>query len=107
MAVTIRLARHGRHKKPFYRIVVSDAEARRDGRYLELVGTYNTLTDPSALVLDEDRVKYWVGVGAHPSDTVSQLIERKMPGYLGDIEQKRVEKVRSRRAKRKSRAKKA
>lgn len=107
MAVTIRLARHGRHKRPYYRIVVADSEMRRDGRFLELVGSFNTLTDPATLNLKEDRVKYWIGVGAYPSDTVSQLIEQKLPGYLGELENKRREKIRSQRAKRKARVKAA
>ena len=107
MSVKIRLARHGRKGLPFYRIVVQDNDAPRDGRFLDLVGTYTTVTDPSTLELKEDRVKYWIGVGAKPSDTVSQLIERKLPGYLSDLETKRLAKIRSSRAKRKARAKKA
>lgn len=105
MAVTIRLARHGRHKLPFYRIVAADADMPRDGRFLELVGTYNPLTNPPAISLKEDRVKYWIGVGAKTSDTVSQIIEKHIPGYLSDLEKSRLERVRSRRAARKARAK--
>jgi small subunit ribosomal protein S16 len=105
MAVKIRLARHGRHKLPYYRVVVADSEMRRDGRYLELVGSLNPLTQPSTISLKEDRIKYWVGVGAIPTDTVAQMIEKKIPGYLKDIEKSRSEKIRSARAKRKARAK--
>ena len=105
MAVTIRLARHGRHKLPYYRIVAADKESPRDGRFLEQVGTFNPLSDPSAIEFKEDRVKYWLGVGARPSDTVSQMIEKKMPGLLNDLEKKQSDKIRSRRAARKSRNK--
>lgn len=105
MAVRIRLARHGRKKKPYYRVVAADSASRRDGRYLELLGTLNPLTNPPELVLKEERIRHWVGLGAKPSDTASQLIEKVLPGYLGEIEEKRKERIRSRRAKRKARAK--
>ena len=104
--VVIRLARHGKHKAPFYRIVVADHEMKRDGRHLEVIGTFNPMTDPSALTLNEDRVKYWVGVGAKPSDTVTRLIERTTPGYLGGIEKAQRTKIISKRTARKARAKK-
>jgi len=103
--VVIRLARHGKHKAPFYRIVVADHEMKRDGRHLEVLGTYNTMTDPSALTLKEDRVKYWVGVGAKPSDTVSSLINRVIPGYLAELDKSQKAKIVSVRAKRKARIK--
>ena len=104
MSVVIRLTRKGRHKKPFYRIVVADKEMPRDGRFLEQVGTINTLASEPIVKLLEDRVKYWVGVGAKPSDTVSQIIDKQIPGYLSEIEEKRLAKIRSRRAARKARA---
>ncbi len=103
--VVIRLARHGKHKAPFYRIVVADHEMKRDGRHLEVVGTYNTMTEPSALVLKEERVKHWLGVGAKPSDTVASLINRVIPGYLEGIEKAQRSKIQSTRSKRKARAK--
>lgn len=105
MAVTIRLARHGRKKLPFYRIVAADKQMRRDGRFLELLGTVNPGSDPWTISLKEDRVKYWIGVGAYPSDTVSDILEKKIPGLLTDLEKTRTEKIRSRRAKRKARTK--
>ena len=105
MSVVIRLSRHGRKNHPFYRIVVADKAMRRDGRYLELVGTYDTLSKPVALTLKEDRIKHWIGFGAQPSDTVSQLIEQKIPGYLGELEKGRLTKIRSSRSKRKARLK--
>jgi len=103
--VVIRLARHGKHKAPFYRIVVADHEMRRDGRHLEVVGTYNSMTNPAALTLKEERVKHWLSVGAKPSDTVGQLINRVIPGYVEEIEKAQRAKIVSRRAKRKARAK--
>ncbi len=77
MSVKIRLARHGAKKRPFYRIVVADNESPRDGRFLEIVGTYNPLPDPAEVSLKEDRVKYWVGQGAIPSDTVRNLCKQQ------------------------------
>ena len=104
MAVVIRLARFGRRKRPFYRIVVADKEMPRDGRFLELVGTRDPLIDPPKITLKEDRIKYWLDLGAQPSDTVADVIEKIMPGYLKGIEDLRVQKIRSIRAKRKARS---
>ncbi|MDO5334848.1 MAG: 30S ribosomal protein S16 [Coriobacteriia bacterium] len=75
MAVKIRLARHGAKKAPYYRIVVADSRARRDGRYIEQVGTYNPCTDPAAVKLDMEKVNAWVKNGAQPTDTVARLIK--------------------------------
>ena len=77
MGVRIRLARHGAKKRPFYRIVVADQESRRDGRFLEIVGTYNPLTEPATVNLKQDRVDYWLGEGAIPTDTVRSLLKRE------------------------------
>jgi small subunit ribosomal protein S16 len=77
MAVKIRLARHGAKKRPFYRIVVADSESPRDGRFLEIVGTYDPLPDPVKLTLKEERVKYWMDQGAKPSDTVRTLMKQQ------------------------------
>jgi small subunit ribosomal protein S16 len=77
MAVKIRLARHGAKKKPFYRIVVADGEAPRDGRFMEIVGTYNPLIDPVEISVKADRVKYWVGQGAILTDTVKSLFKKQ------------------------------
>ena len=74
MAVKIRLKRMGAKKKPFYRIVVADAHMPRDGRFLEEIGTYDPLQNPSKLVLKEERVSYWMEKGAQPSDTVKRLL---------------------------------
>jgi len=77
MAVKIRLARHGVKKRPFYRIVVADSECPRDGRYLEIVGTYNPLPDPVEVSLKEERIKYWMDQGAIPTNTVKSLLNKE------------------------------
>jgi small subunit ribosomal protein S16 len=77
MAVRIRLARHGAKKRPFYRIVVADGESPRDGRFLEILGTYDPVQDPAKVTLKEDRVKFWMGQGATPSDTVRSLLKKQ------------------------------
>jgi small subunit ribosomal protein S16 len=77
MAVKIRLARHGATKRPFYRIVVADSECKRDGRYLENVGTYNPLKDPAEVTLKTERVQYWLQQGAIPTDTVKTLLKKE------------------------------
>lgn len=76
MPVRIRLARHGRKKKPFYWIVAAHSEAPRDGRFLEKLGTYNPLTDPAEIVIQWDRLQYWLSHGAEPTDTVRSLIRK-------------------------------
>ena len=77
MSVKIRLARHGAKKRPFYRIVVADIESRRDGRFLEIVGTYNPLPDPAEVSLKNERLKYWMEQGAKPTDTVKNLLKKE------------------------------
>jgi len=106
MSVVIRLARHGRKKMPFYRMVVADRDMPRDGRYLELVGTLNPLTNPETVSMKEERIKHWIEQGAQPSDTVAQVIKRNIPGFLEEKETKRLDRKRALRAKRKARAKK-
>jgi small subunit ribosomal protein S16 len=77
LSVKIRLTRFGRKKRPFYRIVVTDTRSPRDGRYLECLGTYEALTNPSAVKVEESRVNYWLDKGAVPSDTVRSLLKHK------------------------------
>ncbi len=77
MSVKIRLARHGAKKRPFYRIVVADNESPRDGRYLENVGTYSPLKEPAEVYVKEERIRYWMGQGAIPSDTVKSLLKKE------------------------------
>ena len=77
MAVRIRLARHGAKKRPFYRIVVADNDSPRDGRFLEKVGTYNPLRDPAEVVVQQERIDYWLAQGAVPTDTVRNLLKKE------------------------------
>ncbi len=74
--VKIRLTRLGAHKRPFYRIVVADSRARRDGPFIEILGTYDPLKDPSEIKLDLEKTKQWVERGAQPTDTVKRLMQR-------------------------------
>lgn len=76
MSVKIRLARHGAKKKPFYRIVIAEGECRRDGRFLEIVGTYNPLQETSPVSVKEERLKHWAEQGATPTDTVRTLLKK-------------------------------
>jgi len=76
MAVKIRLARGGRKKRPFYRIVVASSEAPRDGRFIERIGTYNPLPQVAEVQLDKERLQYWIGQGAKPTDTVANIIKK-------------------------------
>ncbi|MCW0952709.1 30S ribosomal protein S16 [Weissella ceti] len=73
MATKIRLKRMGSKKRPFYRVVVADSRAPRDGRFIETVGTYNPLTQPAEVKFDEEVVLSWLSKGAQPSDTVKNL----------------------------------
>ncbi len=77
MAVKIRLARLGGKSRPFYRIVVADSEFPRNGRFLEIVGSYDPRKDPAEVVLKEERVANWLSKGAIPTLTVSQLLAKK------------------------------
>lgn len=81
MSVKIRLTRMGRAHRPFYRIVVADARAPRDGRYIECLGTYNPVLDPPDVQIDEDRASYWLDQGAIPSDTVNSLLRNRGFNY--------------------------
>jgi small subunit ribosomal protein S16 len=74
VSVKIRLSRRGRHKRPFYRIVIADERSPRDGRFLEVVGTYDPLQNPGSTSLKTDRVKHWLGRGAQATTTVKRLL---------------------------------
>lgn len=85
MAVRIRLARGGAKKRPFYRIVAADARSPRDGRFLERLGSYNPLLkseDDNRIVLNEERIRYWLGQGAQVSDRVARFLDKAgiLPG---------------------------
>jgi len=75
MSLKIRLSRGGAKKRPFYRVVVADSRSPRDGRFIERIGSYNPMLqkdDPQRFVIDEERAKHWLGVGAQPSDRVAR-----------------------------------
>ena len=86
-------------------MVAADKAMRRDGRFLELLGTYDPLTNPATVKLDLERVKYWIGVGAETSDSAASIIDTQLPGYLGELTKKQEAKIVSRRRARKQRAK--
>jgi small subunit ribosomal protein S16 len=78
MAIALRLSRGGAKKRPYYRIVAADTRSPRDGKYLEQIGTYNPLLakdNPERVKLNEDRARYWLGVGAQPSDRVHRFLD--------------------------------
>jgi small subunit ribosomal protein S16 len=72
--LTIRLSRIGKKKRPFYRVIVTEKTRPRNGRFVEIVGTYDPLKKPAVIELKQERVDYWIGKGAQPSDTVRSLI---------------------------------
>lgn len=79
MAISLRLSRGGSKKRPYYRVVVADSRSPRDGKYLEQVGTYNPLLakdDENRVRLTEDRIRYWLGVGAQPTDRVARMLDK-------------------------------
>lgn len=77
MSVKIRLQRHGKKGKPFYHIVVADARARRDGRFIEKLGTYNPITNPATIELNVDSAVKWLNNGAQPTDTAKAILSYK------------------------------
>lgn len=105
MAVVLRLARLGKHKSPAYRVVATDKQNKRDGRFLEVLGTYNPLSNPARVTLKEDLIKKWLGLGAKPTDVVRSLIKKTMPGVVEAREEHKLKKTQDARKKRKQRAK--
>ncbi len=93
MAVKIKLARFGKIREPFYRVVVSDARTRRGGRAIEAIGKYHPKLEPSVIEIDSERVQYWLGVGAQPTDSVMSLLKvtgdwqkfKGLPGAEGTL----------------------
>ena len=77
MAVKLRLIRMGAKKAPFYRIVAADSRATRDGRFIEMLGTYNPCTNPAQVTIKEEEVLKWLNNGAQPSDTVKNLLSKQ------------------------------
>jgi small subunit ribosomal protein S16 len=76
MAVSIRLTRRGKKKKPFYRIVAADSQRSRDGKFLEILGTYDPMQEPAVVSIKEDKMQYWLDQGAIASDTVKSIIAK-------------------------------
>jgi small subunit ribosomal protein S16 len=76
MAVKMRLARAGAKKKPFYQIVIADERCKRDGRFIENVGTYDPNQNPAAVKLEEEKALGWLGQGVQPTDTVKQILKK-------------------------------
>ena len=76
MAVKMRLTRIGKKKAPFYRVVIADARAPRDGRFVEEIGYYNPLTEPAEIKIDAEKAKQWIKNGAQPTDTVKALLKK-------------------------------
>ena len=83
MSVRVRLTRVGSNKNPIWRVVVADQRSPRDGRFIETIGHYNPQTNPSTIVLDEERFKHWVSRGAQPTNTVKQLVKAHAKGVAG------------------------
>jgi small subunit ribosomal protein S16 len=103
VAVTLKLARHGAKGKPYFRIVASEKGAKRDGRFIEVVGTYQPLFNPAKVTLKEDRVRRWIESGALATQKVAALVEKQIPGLISKrIEHKRA-KIQARRKARKAR----
>ncbi|HWX25796.1 MAG TPA: 30S ribosomal protein S16 [Vicinamibacteria bacterium] len=75
--LSIRLRRTGTTKRPYYRVVVADSRAWRDGRFVEVLGHYDPRTSPAVVKIDAERAQYWIGKGARPSDTVRSLLKTK------------------------------
>jgi small subunit ribosomal protein S16 len=76
MAVKIRLKRMGAKKSPFYRVVVADSRAPRDGKFIEEIGYYNPITNPAEVKIDAEKAKKWLSTGAQPTDTVKALLKK-------------------------------
>ena len=77
MAVKLRLTRVGSKKNPIYRVVAADSRAKRDGKFIEIVGRYNPRTEPSTIEFDEEKVRDWLGKGVQPTDAVARLLKAK------------------------------
>jgi len=98
LAVKIRLARHGAKKAPFYRVVVADGRARRDGRFIEIVGRYNPRTVPSFVELDLEKIDAWIAKGAQPTEAAGKLIaiargDKTVPEAAEKLSKKAVQKA--------------
>ena len=91
--VRIRLRRMGKKGQPSYRVVVADSESPRDGRFIEIIGSYNPRTDPPTIEIEQERAQYWLSVGAQPSDPVVRLLRKVGVLSGGEVEAAVVEPV--------------
>lgn len=91
MAVKLRLKRMGAKQRPFYRIVAADARSPRDGRFLEVVGTYNPITNPAETKIDEEKAMYWLNNGAIPTETVRNILSKE--GIMKKFAESKTKKV--------------
>lgn len=103
MAVRIRLARYGRKKKPFYRVVAQDSQCPRDGKFLEILGTFDPLKETENLNLREERIKHWIDTGALPTQRVADIIRKEIPNYYSGRVDAQKAKIQARRKARKER----
>ena len=90
MAVKLRLKRMGAKQKPFYRIVAADARSPRDGRFIEIVGTYNPVANPAEIKIDKEIALKWLNNGAQPTDTVATLLKKE--GIMKEYKDSKVKK---------------
>ena len=90
MAVKLRLKRMGAKKRPFYRIVAADSRVTRDGKFIELIGTYNPITEPAEIKINEEVAMKWLRNGAEPTDTVRDLLKRQ--GIIEKFHKERMSK---------------
>lgn len=103
MSVVLRLARRGAPKHPFYRIIAAHKGSKKDSSFIEIVGTYNPMTNPPTAQIKEDRIKHWVSVGAQPSDTVAGVIKKHIPNFLEARAEHQLKKTQAARKARKAR----
>lgn len=105
MAVALRLSRRGQKGKPFYRIVATDKENKRDGKFIEVIGVYNPMVNPPVCELKNESVTKWINNGAQPSKQVENLIRKNIPGLIEGRAEHRTKKIQAVRRARKERAK--
>jgi len=103
VAVSLRLSRYGKTKKAYYRIIATEKQNKRDGNFIEIVGTFNPMIEPPVITLKEDRIKYWISVGAQVQGATRDIIRKKIPGLIENREEHQLAKVKIARKKRKER----
>lgn len=91
MAVKLRLQRFGSHKNPYYRIVAADSRSPRDGKFIEVLGTYDTLVHPAKVTVNEEKVLAWLNNGALPTDTVKSILSKE--GIIAKFAASKVKKA--------------